>query len=44
MPGYQRGRSLRGWAKWVKGFNGMEMYDNQTCGGDHFVVYTDFEL
>ena len=32
------------WMKWVKGINCMVMDGNQTCGGDHFVVYTGVKL
>ena len=38
------GKLAKGWEKWVKGVNGLVKNGNQTCGGDHFVVYTDVEF
>ena len=44
ISSYQRGKGLEGWVKQVKEVNCMVMDDNYTCGGDHFVVYTDIKL
>ena len=42
--GYQKGWGSGGRVKWVKGVDRMVMGGNQTCGGDHFVVYKDVKL
>lgn len=32
------------WVKGVKGINSIVLDINQTCGGNHFLVYTDVKL